>query len=200
MKKSLIFILALLFTLYWLPFIYISVSGHSKIISSIDELPVSDAVLIFGTLVGKDRSVSPLLKERLESGIKILRQGKSSRIVVSNMKTASKVTARYLYERGVDPELVEIDPLADDTPDTCRFERKNHPEKRNVIFVSQGFHLPRLLYQCRKAGVKGTAFPAEKLEIQGREEYTPFTKIRTRLFRYTREAGLTWLAVLGIYR
>lgn len=186
--------------LYWLPFICITVSGQPGITSSIDELPAVDAVLVFGTLVGKDLNITPLLKERLEAGIEILRSGRSRKIVVSNMKTASMVMARYIYEKDIERGLVEIDPLADDTPDTCSFERRNHPEKRTVIFVSQGFHLPRILYQCRQAGVEGTGFPAEKLHMEGREEYPLITRITTRVYRYTREAGLTLLAVLGIYR
>lgn len=177
--------------IYWLPLIFISFSASGRTFSSVDRLPESDAVLVFGTLVGKDLSVSPLLKERLDTGIEILRRGRSKKIVVSNMETASGVMARYLYENGIDPDLVEIDPLADDTPDTCRFERRNHPENRRVIFVSQGFHLPRVLYQCRKTGVEGTAFAAEKLHIEGRREYPLTTRISTRIYRYTREAGLT---------
>ncbi|HPS56866.1 MAG TPA: YdcF family protein [Spirochaetota bacterium] len=198
--RTILLTLLTVLILYWLPFIYITVSGQPEIISSIDKLPASDAALVFGTLVGKDLNITPLLKERLEAGIEILLRDKSRKIVVSNMKTASMVMARYMYEKGIDRELVEIDPLADDTPDTCRFERRNHPEKRRVIFVSQGFHLPRILYQCRQAGVEGTGFPAEKLHIAGREEYPLITKVTTRVYRYSREAGLTWLAVLGIYR
>lgn len=186
--------------LYWLPFICISITYRENIISSIEELPQSDAALVFGTLVGKDLSVSPLLRERLEAGIEILHEGKCRKVVVSNMKTASAVMARYMYERGIDPELVEVDRLADDTPDTCRFELASHPEKRRVIFVSQGFHLPRILYQCRKTGVEGTAFAAETLRAGGGKQSPLFTRILIRAYRYSREAGLTWLAVLGIYR
>ena len=186
--------------LYWLPFICITAASVSRTASAVDELPQSDAVLVFGTLVNKDMAVSPLLEERLEAGIAILGAGKCGKIVVSNMKDASGVMARYLYSRGVDPGLVEIDPMADDTPDTCTFARSAHPEGRRVIFVSQGFHLPRILYQCRKAGVEGRAFPAETLRTRQREEYSLMTKILTRSSRYTREAGLTWLALLGIYR
>lgn len=192
--------LPVILLLYWMPFICISVTGKGRIAGSVDMIPESDAVLVFGTLVGSDLRVSPLLAERLEAGIEILKAGKCGKIVVSNMKTASAVMARYLYSRGVDPGLVEIDPLADNTPDTCTFERKRHPGGRRVIFVSQGFHLPRVLYQCRRAGVEGTAFPAETLHTEQKGEDTLMTKILTRGFRYTREAGLAWLAVLGIYR
>ncbi len=193
-------VMSLLIILYWAPFICITTGARGRTFSSIDQLPESDAVLIFGTLVGNDFKVSPLLKERLDAGIQILQRGKCSRIVASNMKRASMVMASYIYEQGIDPGLVEIDPLADDTPDTCRFERMNHPEGRRVIFVSQGFHLPRILYQCRKTGVEGTAFPAEKLRDKSGKQYSLMTKIATRACRYTREAGLIWLVVLGIYR
>lgn len=199
-RRAILAAVPVIIILYWLPFIYITAASKERIARSIDQLPQCDAALVFGTLVGKDLKVSPLLKERLDAGIAMLQQGKCRRIVASNMRTASMVMAAYIYEQGIDTGLVEIDPLADDTPDTCRFERNQHPEKRRVIFVSQGFHLPRILYQCRMAGVEGIALPAENLFIKDRDEYPLYTRITTRVYRYTREAGLTWLAVLGLYR
>jgi SanA protein len=190
--------LFLLGIIYWIPFGIISLSSRSSIISSIDQLPDSDAVIIFGTLVKESGEVTPLLKERLEAGRAILNAGKSKTIIVSNTKAAAHVMAKYLLQAGVPPHLIEVDTLADKTPDTCLYEKNTHTSARKVIFVSQGFHLPRLLFQCKKLCVNGTAFPAEALNTD-RNDYPLFTKATVRTSRYTREAGLTWLAVLGIY-
>ena len=200
-KKSFIAITAgvCIFT-FWLPFLVIKHATTDSIAGSIDELPESDAVIVFGTLVNDSSTVSPLLKERLEAGIRIIEKGRAKKIVVSNMRTASEVMARYLYSRSINPAIIEIDDEADDTPDTCRFEMKKHGGSRKVIFVSQGFHLPRLIYQCGKTGINGTAYPAEKNRIITGKRDSLITRIYVRSTRYIREAGLTWLAVLGIYR
>ena len=107
--------------------------------------------------------------------------------------------AEYLYHQGVSQNVVEVDIQAEKTPDTCRYEKKEHPEERKIIFVSQKFHLPRLLYQCKQLDVEGIAFPAGAIDIIDDSEYSNFTKFKVRTGRYIREAGLTWLAFLNIY-
>lgn len=197
--KKAIFILFVLLVIYWLPLGIIMLSSQPNVISTIDELPDADAVIIFGTLVNDSGDISPLLKERLDAGKAILEAGRVKKIVVSNTKDAANIMTQYLYDHGVESDLVEIDARADKTPDTCRYEVENHPENRKLIFVSQGFHLPRLLYQCNQLDVEGIAFPAEALKTIDRSEYTFLTKLQVRTIRYIREAGLTWLAFLNIY-
>lgn len=198
-KKAAI-IIAVLIILYWLPFIIIALNGRSNTVANINQLPSSDAVIIFGTIVDASGNVSPLLKERLDAGKAILEAGKAKRIVVSNTETAANIMAEYLFANGVDPDLVEKDIQADKTPDTCENEKEKYPESRKLIFVSQGFHLPRLLYQCNKLDIKGIAFPAEKLNTRNPADYSFLTKFRVRTARYIREAGLTWFAFLNIYK
>jgi len=194
-----IILTTILLVIYWLPFVIISLSGRSNIVSSIDQLSNSDAVIIFGTLVNESGDISPLLKERLDAGKAVLEEGKAKSIVVSNTEAAANVMADYLFTSGIDRNLVEIDIQADKTPDTCSYEKEIYPESRELIFVSQGFHLPRLLYQCNKLTVEGIAFPAEALSTIDRSEYSFLTKFRVRTTRYIREAGLAWLAFLNIY-
>lgn len=197
--KKAVIIIAVLIVQYWLPFIIITLSGRSNIVSSIEQLPNSDAVIIFGTLVNESGDISPLLKERLDAGKAILEAGKAKTMVVSNTEAAASVMADYLFVSGIDNKLVEIDIQAEKTPDTCAYEKESYPGNRKLIFVSQGFHLPRLLYQCKQLGVQGIAFPAEELATIDRSGYSILTKLQVRTGRYIREAGLTWLAFLNIY-
>ena len=185
--------------IYWLPLGIVILIGRQNIATTIDELPDSDIVIIFGTIVNDSGEISPLLKERLEAGKAIMEAGKSSKIVVSNTEGAANVMATYLYNKQIPSDLVEIDTHADKTPDTCKYEKERHPENRKLIFTSQGFHLPRLLYQCNQLGVKGIAFPSEMLNTIDRLEYSFLTKFKVRTIRYIREAGLTWLAFLNLY-
>ena len=198
-SKKVTAIFLVLLVLYWLPFGVILVQGQGSTVASVDQLEKSDAVIVFGTLVNSVGDISPLLKERLDAGKAVLESAKADRVVVSNTAAAAKVMVGYLTAAGVDKNLIDIDPEAVKTPDTCSFEKRNHPKGRRLIFVSQGFHLPRLLYQCRMLGVEGIGFPADAASNIDRSKYSLWTKLRVRSTRYVREAGLTWLAFLRIY-
>lgn len=186
--------------LYWLPFICIVFSARDQMVDSIDQLPVSDAVIVFGAHINEQNEVTPVLKERLEAGERILVEQKAKRIVVSNTAEAANVMASYLELQELSADVIEIDPHAVKTTDTCVFEKQQHPEGRSVVFVSQRFHLYRILYQCKKYGVTGVGLPAESVPSIDRSQYSWFTKATTRSERYIREAGLSWLSVLGLYK
>jgi vancomycin permeability regulator SanA len=195
-KKFVFFTIFLTF-IYFLPFFFFKLKYQNKIFTSIDNLPNSDAVIIFGTLI-KNEEFSPLLEERLLAGKIIYEKNKAKKIVVSNTEKASQIMVNY-YKESVDFNLIEIDNKAEKTPDSCRFEKEKYPKNREIIFVSQNFHLPRLIYQCEKVGVKGVGFAPEKLNLIDRSQQSFLLKICIRTQRYLRETGLFWLAILGIY-
>ena len=190
-------ILLIVFILYWLPFLFISLKSNPQ--KKLQALPLSDAVIVFGTL-GRNGIVSPLLKERLDAGIAIYIKGKAYQIVVSNRKKASMVMQKYLLENGIPPSDIVLDITAEKTPDTCRYEKKTYPKPRKLIFVSQGYHLTRIRYQCEKLDVTATNFPAENIREHRASLFSSFSVFTIRTKRYFREAGLTWLAFLSIYK
>lgn len=199
--KKILLIIAVTIAIYLLPLQIITLTTEHKIIRNINQLPKSDAIIIFGTVV-RNNQVSPLLKERLEAGKEIYNFNRKStpKIVVSNEGFTTDTMAEYLHKENIPSNFIELDTQAAKTPDTCRYEKQQYPNNRKVIFVSQGFHLPRLIYQCKKVGVEGIAFPAENVNITKQSEYPFFTKVTVKTKRHFREAGLTWLAVLNIYK
>jgi len=201
MKKLGILLLLLLFV-YWLPFLFISVNSHPQ--HKIENLPVSDAVIVFGTLVrfdpAKSHNISPLLKERLDASIAIYKAQKTKQIVVSNTKNAAIVMQQYLLQNGIIAKDIILDTTAEKTPDTCRHEKQIHPQQRKLIFVSQGYHLARINYQCRRLNVTATSFPAENIRNLRASTFSSFNIFFIRTKRYFREAGLTWLAFIGFYK
>ena len=186
----------LLFLIYWLPFIFIL--SYYKPYKNIHSLPYADAVIVFGTLV-KNNIVSPLLKERLDTSIHIYHAHKAKKIVVSNTRRASLVMHQYLVNNNIPSKDITLDVTAIKTPDTCKYEKKQFPKTRKLIFVSQGYHLPRTNYQCQKLGIHASLFPAEQLEKNRAKIFSSIKVFTIRTKRYFREAGLTFLAVLNIY-
>lgn len=195
-KKNILKAFIILIIVFWLPFLSISFFYQEKIIKNIDQLPTSDVVFLLGTVVNASGDISPLLKERLEAGKRIYEEEKAQKIVVSNTENAAQVMAKYFIDAGIAEEAIEVDINAVTTLDSCRYESEKN---RSVIFISQTFHLARLLYQCAGEGIDGLAFAPEGLDIIDRSAYTIGTKVQVRVKRYLREAGLTWFVLLGIY-
>ena len=192
-RSSKVFLL--LISIYWLPFV-ISVSQYHPH-KTVKTLPDSDAVIVFGTLV-RDANISPLLRERLNASIAIYNANKVKEIVVSNTPKAALVMQKYLIKKSIPSKHIKMDTEAEKTPDSCRYEKKLYPQGRKLIFISQGYHLPRINYQCKKLGVNAILFPAEKLENRS-SLFSSFMVFSIRTKRYFREAGLTLLAMLNVY-
>lgn len=197
-KKFVLIFIGLIFV-YFLPLIFFKIKYSSQIKHSLNNLPKSEAVIIFGTLINENGEITPLLQERLDAGIKITESDKSEKIIVSNTERASIVMKSYILTQEISENSIEIDGQANRTPDTCRYEKLKHPENRKIIFVSQSFHLPRLIYQCKKVGVEGIGFAPEDLNLIDRSQQPFLTSTSIRTQRNFREAGLFWLAILGIY-
>lgn len=101
----------------------------------------------------------------------------------------------YLIERGVAADRIEIDDTAETTGDSCRREASLYPGG-SVLLVSQAFHLPRVQLMCSMAGLNGYAVAAARID----EPELSLDVLMVRTQRFVREAGLTWLVLLGLYR
>ena len=71
--------------------------------------------------------------------------------------------------------------------------------ERSIIFISHGYHLPRIIYACEHIGVSGTGFPAEELALIERSELSWIQIQQIRFQRNSREMQLLLLSVMNIY-
>lgn len=157
----------------------------------------ADAALVFGALV-RESQISPLHAERLDAAAQLFIDGKIQRIVVSNAPRAAAVMSDYLVERGVPEQAIEVDPHAIKTPHTCANEL-DRGQPRDVILISQRFHLPRIAYQCRKLGLEGQYVAADQPRDEISSARAPLSVLRIRAARYVREAALVWASLLEAY-
>lgn len=161
---------------------------------SAETAPVAERAIVFGALVREGR-ISDLHRERLLTGEALLAGEKARTLVVSNTPDAAAAMHGFLIERGVASDQIEIDDAAETTGDTCRREASLNPGDP-VLLVSQAYHLPRLHFMCRAAGVTGYPVAATKLN----EPNLSLGVVMLRAQRHVREAGLTWLVLLRLYR
>lgn len=192
-----ILIVIVVYILSWIPWLVLR--GNDKIVSSLQDIEKHDAAIIFGGLHETNEELTETNRERLLAGVTLIKEDKASRLTISNTPEAAEAMKTFLLEHGIIENQLELDTTAIVTEDSCVAERNNHPEGRSVIFVSHGYHLPRLIFSCKRQGVSGIGIAAEKVAPIKRSEVSPLTTVSIRLVRYHREAALTVLNILGIY-
>jgi vancomycin permeability regulator SanA len=188
--------------LFWAPWIGVTIWAQQHVLEYDDFFSsyTYPAVLVFGGLVNEGEGVSEINQERILTGAELASRGVADQVVLSNTSDAADRMSEYLLENY--PELkgrVVLDNQAIVTSDTCKYELSEHPEQRLVLLVSQRYHLPRILLQCRRLGVLGKGFAAEELEVIDREDLGFWTTLNIRYNRTAREAFFIWLNILGIY-
>lgn len=190
-------ILILVLILFLLPYVFISFSVFQQKVEKFDDLNPSDVAIVFGAHISETNQPTEILQERLDAAITLYRENLVETIVVSNTERAAIVMKNYLLRNRVPLVDIEIDIHAELTSDSCRYELER--EDRSRIFLSQGFHLNRLLYLCQGLGIDGVAFPVEQISPIDRNGVNVFTRSFIRTKRFLREVLLSWPVLFGFY-
>ncbi len=146
----------------------IKISSYKKyIITEIDSVPTSSVALIFGAGVRPNGTLSDALEDRVLTGIDLYKEEKVKKLLMSGdngRKTYDEVTAmkKFAVEKGVPEEDIVLDYAGFDTYDTCYRAREIFDLKKDVVLISQSFHLPRALYVCRRLGVESIGLTADR--------------------------------------
>ncbi|HYN47588.1 MAG TPA: YdcF family protein [Candidatus Nanopelagicales bacterium] len=134
----------------------------------------ADAAVILGARVYANGNPSPLLWDRLRTGIELYESGLVPRLVMSGGDGAdgfneARVMAQIATDAGVPPEAVLIDPAGDTTELTVRnalalLAEAGVAPGAPVIVVSQAYHLPRVQLAFSDAGVDVLTVPAPEAQ------------------------------------
>jgi SanA protein len=162
LKIALIAILAICLMILGIN-LYIIKSSEKYIYKDISELPESDVVLVLGAFTYKDR-ISLVLEDRVVSGIDILKQNKSKKILltgdhsrnnydeVNNMRKYVQKNAKWL-----DKNNIFLDHAGFDTYDSM-YRAKEIFEIKKVIIVTQNFHINRSVFIARSLGIDAVGY------------------------------------------
>ena len=137
-------------------------SAESAEISSANaQIPVA---LVLGASVYSDGALSPLLEERAKTALELYRSGLVKKILVSGdnrVSSYNEVTPIrvYLLGNSVSAEDIFADFAGFNTYDSMYRAREIFGAK-NVLIVTQRFHLPRAIYAARKIGLNAYGVPA----------------------------------------
>ncbi len=116
-----------------------------------------DAGVILGAAVWSGDRPSPVLRERINKGYDLLKQGTVQFLVLTggsapNELPEAEVARRELLKRGVDPTRIVLETHTSSTLEQILFIRDQLQKKQgwsSFIIISDQFHLKRALEMCQ---------------------------------------------------
>lgn len=151
--------------------LWIVLPALSRIHSSPEGIPPRDVALVLGTSkkVGPN-SPNPHFDNRLAAAAKLYSEGKVKRFIVSGHKESAYYSEpRDMRERlvslGVPTEAIKEDDAGDRTLDSV-VRAKKHFGLKEIVIVSDDFHVARALFLARSAGLDAVALTGEPVAYE----------------------------------
>ena len=155
---------------------YVRSNTKDRIISPEDVSSVSDAdcILVLGAGIRTDGSPSPMLQDRLNTGIALYQNGAAPKLLMSGdhgredyneVQTMKDIT----LEQGVPSEDVFMDHAGFSTYDSL-YRARDVFQARKVIIVTQKYHLYRALYIARSLGLDAWGVSADTRRYRGQSQ------------------------------
>lgn len=139
-----------------------------------DDARPSDAIAVLGAAQYNGRP-SPVLKARLDHAAALYRRGLAPLVVVTGGRAAgdseseAAVSRRYLLELGMPDSVILAEETGGSTEPSLRAAAATIRRRggRDVILVSDGFHLLRLTIVARRLGLTPHGSPAKASPLRG---------------------------------
>lgn len=149
---------------------YIRQDTSPYIFNDISKIPPTHTVIVLGASVHSDGKLSPILKDRVDAGIKLFRNGKVKDFLVSGDHRTDdynevKAMSNYLMSRGIPPEKITLDHAGFDTYDSM-YRAKALFGIDTAIVVTQKFHLPRTLFIAKNMDLHYLGYAAPSIAYQ----------------------------------
>lgn len=151
---------------------FVVFSTKDKIITEEQAIGISDVdcILILGAGIWGDRP-SPMLEDRLLQGISLYNKGVATKIIVSGDHSREEydevnVMKNFIIEKGVPSEDIFMDHAGLNTYDSI-YRAKEIFQAKNIIIVTQEYHLHRALYITKSLEIEAYGVPANPREYAG---------------------------------
>lgn len=157
-------------------------AGQTEVFS-VDECPQAETAIILGARVYPSGALSPVLADRVTTGIELYKQGKVKKLLLTGdhgQTTYDEVNhmRQFALERGVPAEDIFMDHAGFSTYDSMYRARDIFLVSKAII-VTQEFHLSRALYIARTLGIEASGVKADKRQYVG-ENYLYFREVLAR--------------------
>jgi SanA protein len=149
----------------------ILLKSRKYLYKDVNEVPECHTVIVLGAMVSSSGTPSDYLQDRLDMAIGLYNSHKVSRFLLSGdhgQTTYDEVNAmkHYLLDHGIKTEDIFLDHAGFDTYSTMVRAGKVFLVK-DVIIVSQEFHISRAVYIARSVGLNAYGIQADKQHYAG---------------------------------
>jgi len=159
LKRFFLYSFLLFVFLISFPFIwrFIIQQYYGQKIHTADTVPAAQVAVVFGAGLGRDGGLSAVLRDRMDVAISLYEAGTVQKLLVSGDNRFVEydepgAMRAYAIAQGVDDDDIQPDYGGRRTYDTC-YRAKNIFQIDEAILVTQEFHLPRALLNCRQLGI-----------------------------------------------
>ena len=134
-------ILVLFFASPFVSYLFINAQSIGKIYK-VDEISKNyESAIVLGA-AAYDYSLSTVLEDRMNTAIKLYKNKKIKKIIVSGSGYEVNAMKKYAIKNGV----LENDIIGDNSGFNTFSSMKNIENAKNIIIISQKYHLPRALF------------------------------------------------------
>jgi len=164
----------------------LTVRYAGRIYSIPQAVPEQPVALVFGAGYWPDGTPSDVMKDRVEAAADLYRSGRVRKVLFSgdnrfvDYNEPGKMR-EYALSLGLPEEAIVLDHAGRRTYDSC-YRARDIFGLREVVLVSQRYHLPRALYICQRLGLDAVGYGADR---------RPYVHIRSY---WLREVPALWLA------
>nr|MBC7245672.1 YdcF family protein [Chloroflexota bacterium] len=159
---------------------------EQRIYHSVEEVPPKPVAVVFGAGYWPDGTPSDVMKDRVEAAIALYRSGRVRKILFSgdnrfvHYNEPAKMR-EYALSLGLPDDAIVLDYAGRRTYDTC-YRARDIFGLRDVVLVTQRYHLPRALYISERLGLHAVGYVADHRTYPHIREY------------WLREVPALWMA------
>ncbi len=155
----------------WLWRAWVHWNVRSRIYGDMSAVPPAPVALVLGAGLWADGSPTPALYDRVATAVDLYKAGKVSKLLMSGDNrfvwyNEPEAMRRLAVQLGVPDHDIVLDYAGRRTYDSCYRARKIFGV-RQVIVVTQRYHLDRAVYLCHALKIQATGMVAD------RRTYTP---------------------------
>ncbi len=137
--------------------VYILCATYTYMYSTVASAPEAEVALVLGASVRRSGELSVILKKRVDKAIELYRAGKVKKILVTGDNATPEYNevypvGKYLIMHGIPQKDIFLDYAGLDTYSSM-YRARDVFGVKNMIVVSQEFHLPRALFLAHALGL-----------------------------------------------
>ncbi|MCI8659111.1 MAG: DUF218 domain-containing protein [Lachnospiraceae bacterium] len=152
---------------------YVRKAGKDKILGYEDltGLPQMDCILVLGCGLRPDGEPTQMLKDRLDAGIALYQTKTAPKLLMSGDHGRQQYDEvnrmkQYAMEKGVPSQDIFMDHAGFSTYESM-YRARDVFQVKQMVIVSQEYHLYRAIYDGEKMGLKVWGYPAKQIRYGG---------------------------------